>query len=501
MSENKRPRSPWRIGVTVTAIALPALYWIINLNAINTWFDGVLLLLRPVTMGLVIAYLVNPFFRLFERRAFHRLQPPGLRRALSRLCSYLVILLVVAIILLLILPTLIETVVSFISNYESHAIAAVGQVNNVIARINDLYESMTGGGELIEHINVSTVLENLSQMFHGKELLPLLSSINLNSIVSALGAAMGVLKDLIFGIFVSIYLLGTKEKRYAQVMKLRHALFGERVNAVITRACTIADRSFGAFIEGKLIDSLIIGFLTYVLFSLFGIPYPALIASILAIATLIPLIGIILGAMPSLLIILLVDPGSALIFLLIVMLIQILDNNVVAPKVLGGNIGISSLCVVIAISTMGYLCGWIGMLIAVPLFATVLALLDEWTVDRLQKRGYPSGIESYYANDSIVDPARNAQTTMDKMAQSFERRALLAKHREASGEPLSRQERFVLRLNAFLHRHRVITEISDEGQIRVLAEEAFRDAEHESEQFLKDREPTADATVETEERS
>ena len=501
MSENKRPRSPWRIGVTVTAIALLVLYWIINLNAINTWFDGVLLLLRPVTMGLVIAYLTNPFFRFFERRAFRRLQPPGLRRALSLLSSYLVILLVIAVILLLILPTLIETVVSFISNYESHAVAAVVQINRVISRINDLYESLTGGGELIDRINVSTVLENLSQMFHGEELLPMLSSINLDSIVSALGAAMGIVKDLIFGIFVSIYLLGTKEKRYAQVMKLRHALFGERVNAIITRACTIADRSFGAFIEGKLIDSLIIGILTYVLFALFGIPYPSLIASIIAISTLIPLVGIFLGAVPSLLIILLVDPGSTLIFLLTVILIQILDNNVVAPKVLGGNIGISSLCVVIAIATMGYLWGWIGMMIAVPLFATVLALLDEWTVTRLQKRGYPSGIESYYANDSIVDPARNAQTTMDKVAQSFERRALLAKHREASGEKLSRGERFVLRLNAFLHRHRVITEISDEGQIRVLAEEAFRDAERETEQYLKSCGDAVAVPAETEERS
>ena len=182
-------------------------------------------------------------------------------------------------------------------------------------------------------------------------------------------------------------------------------------------------------------------------------------------------------------------------------LIQILDNNVVAPKVLGGNIGISSLCVVIAIATMGYLWGWIGMMIAVPLFATVLALLDEWTVTRLQKRGYPSGIESYYANDSIVDPASNAQTTMDKMAQSFERRALLAKHREASGEKLSRKERFVLRLNAFLHRHRVITEISDEGQIRVLAEEAFRDAERETEQYLKSCGDAVAVPAETEERS
>ena len=474
-------------GIIVYAILFLAVMLMINLEAVNSWLLGVLRLLRPILIGLALAYLLNPFFRFFERKLLAKLRPMGLRRTVSLILSYLTLFLIVALILLLIVPQLIQSIVNFAHEYEYHVTAAIAQFNKLVGNINNLIEHVTGRVDFFAYLSEANIKKTLVEWFgeNGSTLLQNLSKINVKPITDILSGTLSTMADILFGFFISLYLLSTKEKRYAQVMKLRHAIFGNNFNHHITEFCRIADRSFGGFIQGKLLDSLIIGLLTYMVVSIVQIPYAILIATFVGLTNIIPIIGPILGAIPTSLILLLTAPGKVIPFLIIIIIIQQLDGNVIGPKILGNNTGVSSLCVMIAIVTMGSLWGFAGMLLGVPLFAAVLELTNLFVVEQLQKKGMPSGLENYYAGDAWVDPTKNAYSTTDKTVQSLEKRALHIQKKELLGHTLTRKEHIIMRFYRMAHKYHIVNELSDESQARFAAEDAAHDAEIEANNLVK----------------
>ncbi len=477
-SEEKKIFTKKRIiGILVYAVLLLATVLIINLDAVNNWILGVLRLLRPILIGLGLAYVCNPLFRLYEHRLLFKLRPMGLRRTVSLILTYLSVLLLLALLLLLILPRLLDSIVSFAVNYEQHLTSAIAQMNTFIEKTNELASVVTGTDTLITPIDRTNFGGMIIEWWNTNrdEILGKLSSIDIKPIADVIGNAVSLLTDTIFGIFISLYLLSTKEKRYAQVMKLRRALFGNSFNQHITRFCRVADRSFGAFIEGKLLASVIVGVLAWAIISLFRIPYALLIAAIIAVCNMIPMVGPLIGAVPTALILLLTAPAKVIPFLFIIIVIQQIDSNIISPKILGSNTGVSSLCVVIAVATMGHLWGLIGMVLGVPLFATVLDLIEHGTTERLQKKGMPSGLENYYAGDSLVDPAINAHSSTDKSVQKLERTALHIEKKLAAGETPKRRERFWLFVYRMAHKYHIINDLSDESAARFAAAEAAAD--------------------------
>ena len=208
-----------------------------------------------------------------------------------------------------------------------------------------------------------------------------------------IGNTLFVLTDIIFGLFISLYLLAGKERLYAKIMRTRKALFNHRINERITRVCTIADESFGGFLRGKILDSTIVGVLVYIIISIMGVPYALLIAVIIGITDIVPVVGPWIGVIPSAVIVLLTDPIKVIPFLLCILIVQQIDGNIIAPKILGENTGVSSLCVMIAITVMGAIWGLAGMVLGVPLFATIIELTNEFLNKRLKDKGLPTEIE------------------------------------------------------------------------------------------------------------
>ena len=440
-------------------------------------------------IGLAIVYLANPIFRFFERRLFFKLRPQGLRRTISLICTYLLLFLIIAFVLLMMIPELIDSIVTFLGKYNDHFSAAIRQINLHFTTINRFFERITGNAELLEYLDEAELREKAADLFMNLDrissmILDYISKSNFQSIQGVIGGTISLIADIIFGLFVSIYLLASKEKRYAQIMKLRRALFSNKTNEHITRVCTIADRSFGGFLEGKIFDSLLIGILTYIVISIFGIPYPILIAAFIGIANIIPVIGLMIGAIPTSIVIFLSEPGKVIPFLIIILIIQQIDANIIAPKILGNNIGISSLCVVIAVSVMGRLWGVLGLLLGVPLFATVLELIDQIIVRELQKKGRPSGVATYYSGSAIVDPTKNAHLTADRSVQRFEKKALQLFNKQERQEKLNRKEKFMLVLYRLAHKYHILSEMTDEAHTRYAADQAAKDAGAEAEALL-----------------
>ena len=476
-------------GAVLYAVLLLALVLIARFDRVNAWLSGILSLLRPILWGLVMAYLLNPFFRLYERRLLRRLNPKGLRRGLSLLLTYLTLLLIIALIFALILPRLYTAITGFVRNYDSYIASFASQYNRILAGLDEFLAGI-GLEQTVLHplqpedmelsalfLHIDKIMEWAQGLFAGEEDFSILeATLNLFS-----GAA-----DLLFAFFLSLYLLSTKEQRYAQIMKFRRAMFGDRTNALITQVCTAADRAFGGFIQGKLLDSLIIGLLTYVAAALSGVPYAVLVAAILGIANVIPYVGPIIGAIPTAIIVLLTEPGKVVPLLLIVIVGQVLDNNIIAPKILGNNTGVSSLCVLIAVTVMGALWGFVGMLLGVPLFAMVVYLTSEHMSNRLRARGFSSTTENYYPADSLVDPARDMQGNTDTLVKQFERHVLRLQRKRERGERLTRRERFHLWLYRLWRRCGILSEMSDENLTQFTAEEAAHAAEEEARRLIRE---------------
>lgn len=463
------------IGIYFAAMLL--LVVIVNLDALNAFLNKVLTVLRPVLIGLVLAYLCNPFFRLYERKVFTKLHPHSIRRTISLFFTYLSVLAIIIILLIMILPQLISSILDFANNFDTRLQSSMQDINSLISWINSLLPAKGDGQPLIPllsadligakiHGIVDNIVKNVSG--EGFNILEYFSPELIGSIFDMAGNIVSIITDIIFGFFISLYLLSTKEKRYAQIMRLRRALFSDELNAKITRVCTTADRSFGGFFKGKLTDSAIVGVLTYCLISIFQVPYAILIAAVVAITDIIPVIGPFIGVIPSAIIILLTDPAKVIPFLLMILVIQQIDGNIIAPKILGEHTGVSSLCVLIAITTMGAIWGFAGMILGVPIFATVMEIAGTYLDARLVKKGLPVQT-AYYATDTMGnnDDEQDEKPTLLKRIFQKRRTEYAAEGRSST---LSEAEQIQLKTYALARRHHIFSETSPEAVAQFRAE-------------------------------
>ncbi len=458
--ENTGKKKIWIIGSILYAVAMILVLCLANTEAISAWISAVLRVFRPLLIGLILAYLLNPFFRFFETKMLAKVRPVRFRRVLALILTYLLLFLIFTALILLIVPQLVQSITDFINDSEAYLQRVVAGLNGFIQKVNNtLSQDPASGTGPIPALDPEAIKNGISDFLSKFDLKGLLESmVTVDNIFALIGAAKNailIVADLIFGFFISLYLLNTKEKRYAQIMRYRKAFFSDKVNAAITRFCTVADRSFGGFLEGKIIDSCIIGVLVYISISLLDVPYAILIATIIGITDIVPIIGPFVGVVPSAVIILLSDPGKLIPFLLCILLIQQLDGNVIAPKILGENTGVSSLCVIIAITTMGALWGLVGMVMGVPLFATVLELTSSYLDKKMEEKGIPNAKKE-------EEPERGG------LFARFKRKALRLQEdvAEGGGGDLSRLEKFQLETYSLAVKYHVFSESSEEALTR-----------------------------------
>ena len=461
--EQKNPNRV-RLGFLVGATALLSILLIANLDAVNQWLGALLRILSPLLTGLVIAYLANPFFRLFELKLLIRISYPRLRRALALVLTYLALLAIIAGLILLIIPQLIDSIQNFIGNFDDYMSNVVEQANKLVANLNQKLSPDADGNPAIAPLNKDAILNKASALW-GSILESAQNSItpeNMGAIRQLLESTTKIIADVFFGILISIFLLTSKERCYAQIMRFRRAYFGDKFNEILTSFVSIADRSFGGFLRGKLLDSCIVGCLVYVACLIFKIPYAILVAVIVGITDIVPVIGPFVGVIPTAVIILLTDPMKVLVFLISILVIQQIDGNIIAPKILGENTGISSLCVLISILVMGDLMGLVGMVLAVPLFATVIELGKIWIDKRLTEKGLSGDLDDYYAEDALPDLTAEEEERISEYTSPEVSYTPTAHHTGGNGN-LTDLEQLQLRAYALFKKHRTLPDLSDES--------------------------------------
>ncbi len=385
-------------GVVITlvtcAIVFVLLYAIVNITTVSALLSSTMSVFSPILIGFALAYMLNPILRLFEFKIYKKIPKKNVVRGLSIFSTYIVAILFVVAFLFLLVPQLVDAIVDLVNNFDEY-------VDTTIYFINDIINKFTDNDVAKEYVNQEAIMNVVKKFFSTSE--SIFETVLTYISEYGMGLVVGV-TNFILGVFISIYVLISKEKLQAQLRKFGKAVFNENRNRKLGKYITLTHRTFSSYFVGKIIGALIAFVLMLVLMLIFGVPYPLLVATVIGITDIIPIFGPILGAIPSFFIIFIVDPGKAVVFVILLLVVQQLEGNVISPKVLGEATGISSLSVMIAIIVMGDYFGFVGMIIGVPVFAVGITIVKELIDTRLRRKELSTDTADYYLKDSIADP-------------------------------------------------------------------------------------------------
>ena len=264
-------------------------------------------------------------------------------------------------------------------------------------------------------------------------LLPRVGSV-VTSVTSGVYGVAKSIYNLIIGIIVSIYLLSDKEGFVAAVKRLTYAVFSVETADRLRSGLNFVDRTFMGFLNGKLLDSLIIGIICYIVCSILQMPYTLLVSVIVGVTNIIPFFGPLIGAVPSALIILMVDPTKCLIFIIFVIILQQIDGNIIGPRILGNSTGITGFWVMFSIILGGGLFGFWGLLLGVPVFVVIYSLVTNLVVKKLRRNDLPWELEDYKELE-YIDPA-----TLQVVKKASVRREELAREKALKQEKSAREK-------------------------------------------------------------
>lgn len=302
--------------------------------------------------------------------------PAHPRRFPAMLLTYLLFFLVLTVFIWIVVPQCIASISDFIVLIRYYAESLPARIQNIRLpdTINDLIKDIDLEAKLLE---IGTEAFNYLSGF----LMGLLSKLP-----ALLSGAVSGITNLILGVFMSIYFLSSKEMLLSQLSRGSRALLGLKGHKIARHIVRQTDRTFGGFVQGKLIDSLIMTVICFTLFTIADIPYAALITLITVVTNLIPYFGPFIGAIPSGVIILISSPPKLIVFAILILIIQQIEGNILEPRILGHSMGLAPVWIMVAVLVMGEIFGLMGMVLGVPIFTVLYTLMGEFCEKRIAKR-------------------------------------------------------------------------------------------------------------------
>ncbi|MBU3106652.1 AI-2E family transporter [Clostridium gasigenes] len=341
--------------------------------------DDIVKILQPFIIGFAIAYLLNFILKFYENKVLKKAKIKS-KRGVAILLTYITLFFILSLFIKFVLPQLIDSV--------------VGLINDVPMYINN---TSIYGYNLLQNLNIDEEYLNIiMKNFNGFVDFIIKFTTNLIPVLGRLLATIASsIWNVILGLIISIYLLIDKDKLCALNKKMTYAILPEVAANKVIEITHMSNVTFGKFLSGKILDSFIIGVLTFLVLTIFKMPYILLISVIIGITNIIPFFGPFIGAVPAFIIILFISPTQALWFLLIILVIQQIDGNIIGPKILGNSIGISAFWILFSILIAGKVLGVLGMIIGVPLFAIVYSIIKDVIEVSLKKKGLKSETKDY----------------------------------------------------------------------------------------------------------
>ena len=352
-------------------------------------------IVSPFIYGFVMAYLLSPIYNATVRGLYKLLGKYFKNK--QRLFSFCkLVASVVAVVCLigavagliaLIVPQVIESLTGILKSLPQRLTQLSALFNDITSKMDNKRLAM----KMSEiYAQVQTNLIELAQT----KLLPGMGTL-VGQVSTQVILTLKTMMNVMIGVMACVYMLNSKERFQGQFKKVILATLPKEKAEALFDFAKFTNRTFGGFINGKIIDSIIIGIICFILMEIFGFPYPILISAIIGITNVIPFFGPFIGAIPAAIIILLVSPIHALYFLILIFILQQVDGNIIGPAILGNTTGIASFWVLFSIVIGGGLFGFIGMVLGVPVFAIIYYYFSRSINKRLEAKGLEFRTDSY----------------------------------------------------------------------------------------------------------
>lgn len=349
---------------------------LVRLDVVTGTIGYVLGLFRPLIIGFALAFVLNRpchfFFRLYSR-GLGKTRAAGAARPLAVVSSYLALIVAVTAVISFVVPKLAESIQTFILNLS-------GYITNIQDWVNQLAEYLHLDMKSLDLSSLNQTLENLF-----KQALGFLSSLGPQLLQFTTGIVSLVVTGVLALVF-SIYMLSGKEKLLSQCRRVLRAYVPKKFADPITDVIHLTSDTFTRFVTGQLIEACILGGLCTVGMLFIQADYAPLIGVTIGASAIIPVAGAYIGAIISAVLLLMVSPLKAVIFLVFLVILQQFEGNVIYPKVVGSSIGLPGLWVLAAVTVGGGLLGLEGVLLSVPVASVLYTLLKRDVHKRLDSQ-------------------------------------------------------------------------------------------------------------------
>ncbi len=370
--------------LSILGIALISIFFAWSLNNYeivwSIFLKGINICL-PLILGFVIAFVINIPMSFFETHCMTKVQKPALiklRRALGILISLLIIIAIFAFIFILVVPEIVNTFVLLGS--------AISQSwPQVVSWVNDLIASEPVIAEYIANLNIET----LTSQSAINDAIAYITS----SFTTVLGGAIGVVSSIsggvtngVFALIFAIYILMAKEVLKSQMQALFEVLLPHKAFVIVSYIARMSKKVFSSFVTGQCAEAVILGTLFFIGMTIFRFPHATTISVLVGVCALLPIVGAILGSVVGAFLILMVDPILAVWYIIFSIVMQQIEGNLIYPKVVGGSVGLPGLWVLAAVTIGGSMWGVIGMLVMVPIFSILYALIKLMVIAGRQSK-------------------------------------------------------------------------------------------------------------------
>lgn len=372
----------------VVAASICLFFIIYRFASIWVWIKKLISILQPIIIGLIVAYLINPVVRYWERKMeglFTRMNRKrkwirnvhGFSRGLSVGISLILLVALIVGLVLIVVPELLNSILGLIKDMPAKVDAFNLWFQKVIKNHDIDNETITAAV-----YDITNYIENwFTTDFAG------LVNTAAGKLTSGIVSFFGIFFDCIIGLIVSAYILCGKERFTRMYKKIIFAVFPENRAEKIMESLKASDKVFGGFISGKIIDSLIIGMLSFIALSIMDMPYTLLVSVVVGVTNIIPFFGPYIGGVPSAVLIMIDNPVKGIYFIIFIIILQQFDGNILGPRIIGQSTGLTAFWVVFAILFFGGLFGLFGLLVGVPAFAVIYGFVKKSVEGTLEKKG------------------------------------------------------------------------------------------------------------------
>ena len=394
-------------GVTAFCVIACAILFYMALSylgVVGKAFKGLMRILSPFIWGLVITYLLNPLVQTLHKKTFlplcsrlyaknKKADGSKLARGLAVFFSELFMLAIITGLFFLIIPQLYSSIETIIVNSPAYIETLTNWATKTLSDFPEVRSYVT---QLLGDVN-----QDLMSWLQ-TTVLPGLGSL-LSNVGTGVKYVVTAVYNLVIGIIVSVYILSDIETFAANAKRILYSILSPEAAKKLLDVLDFADRTFVSFLNGKLLDSAIIGLICYIVCVILSMPYALLVSVIVGVTNIIPFFGPFIGAVPSAIVILMVSPVKGLIFIIFIIILQQVDGNIIGPKILGSTVGINGFWVMFSIILGAGLFGFWGMLLGVPVFVVIYTIINNIIDKKLKHSSLPHRTEDYMDID-YIDP-------------------------------------------------------------------------------------------------